>query len=731
MRDPFDNHSKGKGWSRLLDFDALIDSSMYRMFSGAGDTWETLSIFFRRFRVTGIKKIFVEILDEFLTLGLVGSVLMLALALPAFNETEKNWRDQADFAVVFLDRYGKRIGQRGIRQDDSMDLDTLPDHFIKAVLATEDRRFFQHFGIDLFGLSRAMAENVRANSVVQGGSTITQQLAKNLFLSNERTIERKIKEAFLSVWLEWNLSKREILKLYLDRAYMGGGNFGIGAAAPYYFGKDIKDISLAQSAMLAGLFKAPTKYAPHINLPAARARANEVLTNIVQAGFMTEGQVIGARRKPAEIVERNDTEGPNYYLDWAFEEIKRIAYRFPTRTLVAKTTADLDLQKAAEESVELHLQLHGKRYGVSQAAMVAIEHDGSLRAMVGGRDYGLSQFNRATSARRQPGSSFKPYVYAAAIENFGYDENTIVTDGPVCLKRFGKMWCPRNYSGGHRGRINFTIGLVKSINTIPVRLYVGKGNGLKALGGPRITEVARRMGVTSPMVENPPMVLGANGLTVIEMATGYGTFMSGGEKLNVYTISQIHDTNGNLLYDFKTDGPQKTRALKKETVAAMNKMLVQVPEWGTARRARLDGIRAAGKTGTTQAYRDAWFVGFTGNYVAAVWFGNDNYSPTKRLTGGRLPAMTWQKFMTFAHQNIDIRPIPFVEPLPENKNKNVVASKKKRGKKQKEEIIRPKVLSVKSETALRDLEKVFKSAPVVKLDKVIAGTQQDARIQTN
>ncbi len=731
MRDPFDKRSKGKGWSRLLDFDAWIDSSMYKFFAGSGETWESITIFFRRFRVTGFKKFLVEILDESLSIGLAGSVLFLALALPAFDETEKNWKDQADYSVVFLDRYGKRIGERGIRQDDSMKLDTLPDHFIKAVLATEDRRFFDHLGIDFYGLSRAMAENVRANSVVQGGSTITQQLAKNLFLTNERTIERKIKEAFLSVWLEWNLSKKEILKLYLDRAYMGGGNFGIGAAAPFYFGKDIKEVSLAESAMLAGLFKAPTKYAPHINLPAARARANEVLTNIVQAGFMSEGQVIGARRKPAEIIERDNNEGPNYYLDWAFEEIKRIAVKFPTRTLIAKTTADLELQKAAEESVNSHLQLHGKAYGVTQAAMVAIEYGGSLRALVGGRDYGISQFNRATSARRQPGSSFKPYVYAAAIENFGYDENTVVTDGPVCLNRFGKIWCPRNYSGGYRGRTNFTTSLVKSINTIPVRLYVGKGNGLKALGGKRITKVARAMGITSPLVENPPMVLGANGLTVLEMATGYGTFMSGGEKLNVHTISQIHDANGKLLYEYKIDGPAKTRALKNETVAAMNKMLVQVPEWGTARRAKLDGIRAAGKTGTTQAYRDAWFVGFTGNYVAAVWFGNDNYRPTRRLTGGRLPAMTWQKFMTFAHQNIEIRPIPYVDPIKDSEKIKLSASAKNRKKSDKNNTIRPKILSRKSENALRILEKIFKSTPLIKLDRKIADIQQNQVVQSN
>lgn len=731
MRDPFENQRKRRGWSRLLDFDSWIDSSMYKMFYNAGEWWESVTIFFRRFRITGFKKFLIEIADEGLTLGLLGSILLLALALPAFEETEKDWRNQSDFAVVFLDRYGKRIGERGIRQDDSTEINALPDHFVKAVLATEDRRFFDHFGIDFLGLSRAMAENVKANSVVQGGSTITQQLAKNLFLTNERTLDRKVKEAFLSVWLEWNLTKKEILKLYLDRAYMGGGNFGVGAAAKYYYGKNINEVTLSESAMLAGLFKAPTKYAPHINLPAARARANEVLTNMVQAGFMSDGQVIGARRKPAEIIERDDTQGPNYFLDWAFEEVKRLALRFPTRSLVVKTTADLDLQRAADDAIESHLKLFGKDYGVKQAAMVAIEHDGSLRAMVGGRDYGLSQFNRTTSAYRQPGSSFKPYVYAAAIENFDYDENTKVTDGSVCLNRFGRTWCPRNYSGGHRGRTTFTTALVKSINTIPVRLYVGKGDGLKALGGPRITAVARRMGITSKLVENPPMVLGANGLTVLEMATGYGTFMSGGNKLDVHTITQIHDSNGKLLYDFKKNGPKKTRALKDTTVAAMNKMLVQVPEWGTARRARLDGIRAAGKTGTTQAYRDAWFVGYTGNFVAAVWFGNDNYHPTRRLTGGRLPAMTWKKFMSFAHQNINIRPIPYVDPIAEDQKTKVATSKKKKNGEGDKELIRPKVLSANSEDALRELEKVFKTSQPIELDDKLADASSRNTIQSN
>jgi len=594
----------------------------------------------------------------------------------------------------------------------------MPDHFIKAVLATEDRRFFEHWGIDFLGLARAMAENVRANSVVQGGSTITQQLAKNLFLTNERTIDRKVKEAFLSLWLELNLTKKEILKFYLDRAYMGGGNFGVGAAAQYYYGKSIKDISLAEAAMLAGLYKAPTKYAPHINLPAARARANEVLTNMVQAGFMTEGQVIGARRKPASIIERDDAEGPNHFLDYAYQEVKQIAARFPNRTLVAKTTIDLDLQKAAEDAIESHLRQFGEIKGVKEAAMVALDDSGAVRAMVGGRDYGRSQFNRVTNARRQPGSSFKPFVYASAIENYGYDENTKVTDGSVCVVRFGKSWCPRNYAGRFRGRINLTTALVKSINTIPVKLYLGR-DGLKGLGGKKIVETARKMGVKSELVMNPPMVLGSNGLTIMEMAQGYGTFMTGGHRVHAHGIIQLTDSQSNTLYDIRKDQPKPERVLKESTVVAMNRMMAQIPEWGTARRAALDGIRAAGKTGTTQAYRDAWFVGFTGNYVAGIWFGNDNYHPTKRLTGGNLPAMTWKKFMTYAHQNIELKPIPYIEnPLPGGDAAKTANAADDKGEIQPV-AVRPKTLSKQSEENLRGLERIFKNAKPLKTGRKV------------
>ncbi len=727
MKDPFKSSNKGRGWNRLLDIDSWIDSSIYNLFSSSSEAWESITIFFRRFKIKGFPRFLVEIVDESLTLGLAGLVVLFALALPAFEETQRDWKSQGDYSVLILDRNGKEIGRRGIRKNDAEELDALPDHFIKAVLATEDRRFFEHFGIDFVGLTRAMAENVRANSVVQGGSTITQQLAKNLFLTNERTIERKIKEAFLSLWLEANLPKREILKLYIDRAYMGGGNFGVAAAAQYYFEKDIKDVSLAEAAMLAGLYKAPGKYAPHVNLPAARARANEVLTNMVQAGFMTEGQVIRARREPAKIVERNDLEGPNHFMDWVYEEVQRLAVKLGTRNLVVRSTVDLDLQRAAEESIESHLRQFGRGYGVREAAMVVIDHEGAVRAMVGGRDYGQSQFNRAVHSRRQPGSSFKPYVYASAVEHFDYNERTRVTDGPVCVNRFGRSWCPRNYSGGHRGRMDLTTALVKSINTIPVKLYLGR-DGLRQLGGDRLVETVRKMGVKSNLVVNPPMVLGANGLTVLEMATGYGTFMTGGLRVRSYGITQISDIEGNVLYDINNDLPPPERVLKESTVKVMNNILTQIPEWGTGRRAALQGIRSGGKTGTTQAYRDAWYVGFTGNYVTAVWFGNDNYRSTRRLTGGRLPAMTWNKFMTYAHQNIELRPVPYVEnPLPGRSDEAVAASNAGSSGTDAPPA-RPKLLTERAEQALRQLEKQFRDAKGLRLQDQVAGRSDDKSV---
>ncbi|MCP4315209.1 MAG: PBP1A family penicillin-binding protein [Hyphomicrobiales bacterium] len=708
MQDPFSQDQRPRKRRHLfLRLDSWIDSTLWSAGFSLGDKWEDLNIFFRRFTVKGYKRAFFEVTGEAMTLGTAGFVLMLALALPAFDETYGNWRQQDDFAVAFLDRYGNEIGHRGIIREDSVPVDELPDHLIKSVLATEDRRFFEHFGIDIFGLARAMTENVRANSVVQGGSTITQQLAKNLFLTNEKTIQRKIKEAFLALWLEANLPKKEILRLYLDRAYMGGGAFGIAAAAQFYFGKDVTDVTLAESAMLAGLFKAPARYAPHINLPAARGRANEVLTNLVQGKLMTEGQVIGARRNPADVVDRGDRETPDYFLDWAFEEVKRIAVRYPEHSLIVRTTIDTSLQAAAEEALEAGLRQYTKRYQVQQGAIVLLENGGAVRAMVGGRDYGESQFNRATNALRQPGSSFKVFVYTTAMEN-GFTPETMIRDGPITWHG----WSPRNYGRGYAGRVNLERALVKSINTVPVRL------ARDHLGTKKIAEMARRLGVESPVSEFKTMPLGTSEVTVLDQATAYSVFPSGGLESNRHGITQIMNYAGKVLYDHRRDSPERKRILSEETVRSMNSILTQIPEWGTGRRAKLEGIKTGGKTGTTQAYRDGWFVGFTGNYTAAVWFGNDDFSRTARMTGGSLPAMTFKQLMSYAHQGVEIRPIPGLDaPEEDSTAGDTLVSRSELVDESGAPIIRPRVLSKEATRLLRELAAAFSTAPPVDSQK--------------
>jgi penicillin-binding protein 1A len=645
MRDPFQSSGRKQRFRRLLELDSWIDSTLWESGQDLGEAYERVVIFMRRFRLRGVARGASELASEGLTLSVAGALLALSLAVPAFDTIRGDWRAQSDFSVTFLDRYGNEIGKRGILQDATVQLEELPDHLIKAVLATEDRRFFTHFGIDVIGTIRALVENTRAGTVVQGGSSITQQVAKNVFLSNERTLERKIKEAWLALWLEANVSKREILKLYFDRAYMGGGTFGIAAAADFYFGKPVQELDLAESAILAGLFKAPSRFAPHINLPAARARANEVLSNMVQAGYMTEGQVILARRNPARVVERAKSRSPDYFLDWAFERTKRMVDG-NERVLVVRTSLDPRLQEAAEAAVESSLRESGSSFNVRQAALVAMEPDGTVRAMVGGRDYGESTFNRATNALRQPGSSWKVYVYAAALEN-GYAPDSVVVDGPVSIGN----WSPQNYNRRFHGRVTLTTALTHSYNTVPVRLSI-------SMGRQPIADMAERLGVATPIRVTRSLPLGTSEITVLDMATGYAAFASGGYKAEPSPILEITTTDATVLYDRTGAPPQRERVLAPEVAEGMNQMLHNVVENGTGRRARLPGINAAGKTGTTQAYRDAWFIGYTGNYVASVWFGNDEFSRTARLTGGRLPAETWQKFMRLAHLNVPPKPLP-------------------------------------------------------------------------
>nr|WP_249806214.1 PBP1A family penicillin-binding protein [Bradyrhizobium sp. 1] len=668
-----------------MDLDARIDSSLFSSAKGIRELYERYSTFMDRFYVGRWKRwVFIEPLSEAATIGLGGLVLMLTLAIPAFRETaDEDWLKKSDLAVSFLDRYGNPIGSRGIKHNDSIPLEDFPDVLIKATLATEDRRFYEHFGIDIAGTARALVTNAQAGGVRQGGSSITQQLAKNLFLSNERTIERKVNEAFLAVWLEWRLTKNEILKLYLDRAYMGGGTFGVDGAAHFYFNKSARDVTLSEAAMLAGLFKAPTKYAPHINLPAARARANVVLDNLVDAGFMTEGQVFGARRNPAFAVDRRDEASPNYYLDYAFDEMRKLVDTFPKsyteRVFVVRLAIDANVQKAAEDAIENQLRQFGRDYHATQAATVVSDLDGGVRAMVGGRDYGASQFNRAVDAYRQPGSSFKPYVYTTALLN-GFTPNSIVVDGPVCIGN----WCPQNYGHSYSGAVTLTQAITRSINVVPVKLSIAIGqkeqpkapNPAK-IGRAKIVEVARRFGLKAPLPDTPSLPIGSDEVTVLEHAVAYATFPNRGKSVTPHSVLEVRTGAGDLVWRWDRDGPKPRQAIPANIAADMAGMMSHVVSEGTARRAALDGIPTAGKTGTTNAYRDAWFVGYTGNFTCAVWYGNDDYSPTNRMTGGSLPAQTWHDIMVAAHQGVEVREIPGIgmgQKLPREQVANAQAN---------------------------------------------------------
>ncbi len=701
-----------RSWGRrisafFLDLDARLDFGLFRGGAMLREALEGFRDFMDRFHVSGWRRwLVVEPLSELATLGTGGLLVALALAVPAFRETaDDDWLKKSELAVVFLDRYGNEIGSRGIKHSSAVALADFPDHLIKAVLATEDRRFYDHFGIDISGTFRAIVTNARAGGVVQGGSSLTQQLAKNLFLSNQRTLERKVKEAFLALWLETRLTKNEILKLYLDRAYMGGGTYGVDAAAQFYFGKSAREVNLAEAAMLAGLFKAPTKFAPHINLPAARGRANVVLDNLVDAGFMTEGQVFGARRNPASPVDRRDEGAPGYYLDYAFEEMRKLIdtppFRsIPDRAFVVRTALDLGLQRAAEDAIENQLRQFGRDYHAKQAATVVADLDGAVRAMVGGTDYNTSQFNRATDAYRQPGSSFKPYVYATALMN-GFKPTSVVVDGPVCIGN----WCPQNYGRSYSGSVTLIQAITRSINVVPVKLSIALGKGNAREGRKMIVATARRMGIKAPLPDTPSLPIGADEVTVLEHTVAYATFPNRGMAVKPHAILEVRSGQGDTIWRFDREESNKpVEAIPPQVAADMAFMMSKVVEEGTAKRAILDGIKSAGKTGTTNSYRDAWFVGYTGNFVCGVWYGNDDYSPLNKMTGGSLPAQTWHDIMAYAHQGIELKQIAGVGP--NGATVGPLLDKDGKG----DAPVRPVMLTLKGSQSLQRLERMMDDA---------------------
>jgi penicillin-binding protein 1A len=435
---------------------------------------------------------------------------------------------------------------------------------------------------------------------------------------------------------------------------MGGGAFGVEAAAQFYFGKSVREVSLAEAALMAGLYKAPTKYSPHINLPACRARTNEVLDNLVEAGLYTAAQVHEARLHPAKVVEPKTSTSPDWYLDWAFEEVQRIAEGKNQYVLTARTTVDLDLQKKADDALVGAVRKEGRSFRFNSGALVAMETDGAVRAMVGGPDYGESQFNRATHAKRQPGSSFKVYVYATALEN-GYKPNTNVRDS----SRSCGNWHPQNYGGSHGGggSMPLWLALAKSLNTVAAELSF-------AVGREKVIEMTQRLGIKG-IRKTCSMALGDYGITPLEHTGGIATFASGGKKATPYAVLDLVNSKGELVYSRERDEPPPAQIVKPEVAAMMNEMLQKVVTEGTAKAATLDFTNSAGKTGTSTGPKDVWFVGFTGKYVASVWLGNDDNRPmSSGTTGGHQAAPVWHDFMAVAHSDMNIPNIPGIDPHP-------------------------------------------------------------------
>jgi penicillin-binding protein 1A len=551
--------------------------------------------------------------------------------------------------VRVLARDGSLLAERG-GADNYVPLDLLPRHVADAVIATEDQRFYEHGGVDPLGMLRAALANMRSGRYVQGGSTLTQQLAKNLYLSSDRTFSRKLTEFSLALWLEARLSKADILELYLNRVYLGSGAYGIDQAARRYFGKSARKLTLAEAAMIAGLLKAPSRYSPLSNPTLARQRARLVLSQMLDAGFIGEGEAKAAAADVArsfEGAQHADARGAEYAVDFALDQL---AARTSARGdgVVVETTLDRPLQARTAAIVEQYLAERGESLAVGEAAVVVLDRDGALLAMVGGRSYAESQFNRAVRSVRQPGSAFKPFVYLAALEA-GWRPDSVVEDLPIMVGG----WAPRNDNGEYQGRMTMQSALARSINSVAVRLAVD-------MGPARVATTAKRLGIKSPLAKDASLALGTSEVTLLELTAAYDALANGGRAVEPYIVRRVRTLKGDVLFAHQFPAARQTVALAN--VGAMNTMLNAALNNGTGRRAVLPEHPAAGKTGTTQSFRDAWFIGYTAHMTAGVWAGNDDGRAMNRVAGGSLPAEIWRDVMIAAHQGKP--PTPLAGTMP-------------------------------------------------------------------
>ncbi|MES2860458.1 MAG: PBP1A family penicillin-binding protein [Pseudomonadota bacterium] len=582
--------------------------------------------------------------------GVIFLVVFFAVFARGLPDTSALYDIDRQPSITYLDRNGVLIATRGSQQAPPADLEALPDYVPAAFIAIEDRRFYWHPGFDPIGMSRAMVSNMRAGRIVQGGSTLTQQLAKNLFLTPDQNMRRKVQELMLAVWLELKFTKKEILALYLNRVYFGAGAYGIEAASQRYFDKSAKNLTVGEAALLAGLLKAPSRYSPVSESERAATRATVVLDEMQDTGVITAEQRAAAVLEPVRVSRTLATQHAQYFIDWLDKEIRGLVGE-PTEDMIVETTLDLTLQTAAERNVRRILDRDRGR-GVEQAALVALDGDGRVRAMIGGASYADSQFNRAVDARRQAGSAFKPFVYLAAMEA-GYTPQTPVVDEPV---RIGN-WSPRNYSGTFAGNMTLANAVAQSTNTVAA--YVAD-----QIGRDSVARAARRLGITSRIGLEPAMALGAVEVSPIDMATAYDAFANGGRRVTAYGISRIRTPQGRVIYQRGAQGAGG-QAINNPSLYYMNQMLRGVVTGGTARAAAIQGRDIAGKTGTTSDYKDAWFVGYTGGFVTAVWVGKDDNTAMRGVTGGAAPAAIWKGFMEAALPRLNVQPIPNGPAMPD------------------------------------------------------------------
>jgi penicillin-binding protein 1A len=580
------------------------------------------------------------VLALWLVISAVSTVAWTGAHLPPIQSLEIPKRPPS---IQMVDINGRPLATRGDNGGAVLPLKDLPGYVPKAFIAIEDRRFYEHYGVDPWGIARALLANVLHRGVSQGGSTITQQLAKNLFLTQERTIHRKLQEAMLAVWLERKFSKTQILELYLNRVYFGSGAYGIEQAAQRYFGKSARQMSIAEAALLAGLVKSPSRLAPTRNFDGAERRAQTVLAAMAELDFITPSSEKLALAHPPRVVAQGGSSSANYVADWVMDVINDVLGHVDD-DVVVQTTIDTGLQANAEKALTEDLAQKGDKSGVSQGALVAMTPDGAVRAMVGGRDYGESQFNRAVAAKRQPGSAFKAFVYLTALEH-GLTPDSVREDKPIKIKG----WQPENYGHEYFGPVTLTKALAMSLNTVSVRLTM-------EFSPAAVIRTAYRLGIASKLEPNASIALGTSEVSPLELVSAYAPFANGGLAVVPHVIERITAGNGKVLY--VRNGQPLGRIIEARYVAMMNEMMTQTLTIGTAHKAALPGWPAAGKTGTSQDFRDAWFIGYTAHLITGVWLGNDDGTPTKKVTGGGLPVDIWSRFMRGAHQGVPVAALP-------------------------------------------------------------------------